>query len=161
MSKIDNNVTEWRGVGGNKPAGGSRRGVDGRAEWRGDERLGDRSADSFLAARDLGAKPTRRRGSPSVSLKLADRARANEVYPKTAFRWSRAGTKPVAARQVNARVVLVDAPIPVDDPGMAALAKAGGSVGLNALVSSHDQWADLDPPGGAAERLCGADLTRR
>ena len=69
---------------------------------------------------------------------MADWARANGVHPKTAYRWWRAGTLPVPARQVNARVILVD------DPGMAARAKGGGGVGLYARVSSHDQRADLD-----------------
>ncbi|HVA60402.1 MAG TPA: IS607 family transposase [Mycobacteriales bacterium] len=71
-------------------------------------------------------------------MKLADWARANGVHPKTAYRWWRAGTLPVPARQVNARVILVD------DPGMAARAKGGGGVGLYARVSSPDQRADLD-----------------
>ncbi len=71
-------------------------------------------------------------------MKLADWARANGVHPKTAYRWWRAGTLPVPARQVNARVILVD------DPGVAARGEVGGSVGLYARVSSHDQRADLD-----------------
>jgi putative resolvase len=71
-------------------------------------------------------------------VKLADWARANGVHPKTAYRWWRAGTLPVPARQVNARVILVD------DPGSAARVKGVGPVGLYARVSSHDQRADLD-----------------
>lgn len=42
------------------------------------------------------------------------------------------------ARQVDARVILVD------DPGLAARVAGGGSVWLYARVSSHDQLADLD-----------------
>jgi putative resolvase len=67
-------------------------------------------------------------------MKLSDWARAQGVHPKTAYRWWRQGTLPVPARQVNARVILVDAP---------AADRAGG-VGLYARVSSHDQRADLD-----------------
>ena len=71
-------------------------------------------------------------------VKLADWARANGVHPKTAYRWWRAGTLPVPARQVNARVILVD------DPGLSARVAGVGSVGLYARVSSHDQRGDLD-----------------
>src|ERR1700737_2905631 len=71
-------------------------------------------------------------------MKLSDWARANGVHPKTAYRWWRVGTLPVPARQVNARVILVD------DPGAAARVKGVGSVGLYARVSSHDQRAALD-----------------
>ncbi len=60
------------------------------------------------------------------------------MHPKTAYRWWREGTLPVPARQINARVILVD------DPGMAARVAGEGSVGLYARVSSHDQKADLD-----------------
>jgi len=67
-------------------------------------------------------------------MKLSDRAWAQGVHPKTAYRWWRQGTLPVPARQVNARVILVDAP---------AADRAGG-VGLYARVSSHGQRADLD-----------------
>jgi predicted site-specific integrase-resolvase len=35
-------------------------------------------------------------------------ARANGVHPKTAYHWYRNGTLPVPARQINARVILVD-----------------------------------------------------
>src|SRR2546425_276676 len=41
-------------------------------------------------------------------MKLSDWARANGVHPKTAYRWWRNGTLPVPARQINARVILVD-----------------------------------------------------
>jgi putative resolvase len=71
-------------------------------------------------------------------VKLADWPRVNGVHPKTAYRWWRAGTLPVPARQVDARVILVD------DPAAVARSAAGGSVGLYARVSSHDQRADLD-----------------
>lgn len=71
-------------------------------------------------------------------VRLADWARANGVHPKTAYRWWRAGTLPVPARQINARVILVD------DPAASARASDGGAVGLYARVSSHDQRADLD-----------------
>ena len=67
-------------------------------------------------------------------MKLSDWARANGVHPKTAYRWYRDGTLPVPARQVNARVILVDAPAAVTADGL----------GLYARVSSHDQRADLD-----------------
>lgn len=66
-------------------------------------------------------------------MKLSDWARANGVHPKTAYHWYRNGTLPVPARQINARVILVD----VEQP-------AGDGVGLYARVSSHDQRADLD-----------------
>ena len=71
-------------------------------------------------------------------MKLSDWARANGVHPKTAYRWWREGTLPVPARQINARVILVD------DPGAAARVAGEGSVGLYARVCSHDQKADLD-----------------
>jgi len=45
---------------------------------------------------------------------------------------------PVPARQVNARVILVD------DPVASGRVGCGSSVGLYARVSSHDQRADLD-----------------
>ena len=67
-------------------------------------------------------------------MKLSDWARAQGVHPKTAYRWWRQGTLPVPARQVNARVILVEAPTPV----------SRGGVGLYARVSSHDQRDDLD-----------------
>lgn len=57
------------------------------------------------------------------------------VHPKTAYRWWREGTLPVPARQINARVILVDVPQPV--------VSAGRVVGY-ARVSSHDQRPDLD-----------------
>ncbi len=60
------------------------------------------------------------------------------MHPKTAYRWWREGTLPVPARQINARVILVD------DPGAAARVAGEGSVGLYARVCSHDQKADLD-----------------
>ena len=65
---------------------------------------------------------------------LSDWARAQGVHPKTAYRWWRQGTLPVPARQVNARVILVEAPAPTVD----------GEIGLYARVSSHDQRSDLD-----------------
>src|SRR5512132_2384589 len=67
-------------------------------------------------------------------MKLSDWARAQGVHPKTAYRWWRQGTLPVPARQVNARVILVEAPAPT----------VGGGIGLYARVSSHDQRSDLD-----------------
>ena len=66
-------------------------------------------------------------------MKLSDWARANGVHPKTAYHWYRNGTLPVPARQINARVILVDVEQPSSD-----------GVDLYARVSSHDQRADLD-----------------
>lgn len=67
-------------------------------------------------------------------VRLADWARSQGVHPKTAYRWWREGTLPVPARQVSARMILVDEPVAGSEPG----------VGLYARVSSHDQRADLD-----------------
>lgn len=67
-------------------------------------------------------------------MRLADWARSQGVHPKTAYRWWREGTLPVPARQVSARMILVDEPVAGSEPG----------VGLYARVSSHDQRADLD-----------------
>ena len=66
-------------------------------------------------------------------MKLSEWARANNIHPKTAYRWWRQGTLPVPARQVSARTILIEQPPP-----------ATGGVGLYARVSSHDQRADLD-----------------
>src|SRR6267143_2955649 len=72
-------------------------------------------------------------------MKLSDWARANGVHPKTAYRWWRTGTLPVPARQVNARVILVD------DAASANRAAPGlSAVGLYARVSSHAQRSELD-----------------
>lgn len=68
-------------------------------------------------------------------MKLSEWARSVGVHPKTAYRWWREGTLPVPARQINARVILVDVPQPV--------VSAGRVVGY-ARVSSHDQRPDLD-----------------
>ncbi len=70
-------------------------------------------------------------------MKLTDWARAEGVHPKTAYRWWREGTLPVPARQVSARMILVD------DPKYAPAGDHVG-VGLYARVSSHDQKADLE-----------------
>jgi len=67
-------------------------------------------------------------------MRLTDWARSQGVHPKTAYRWWREGTLPVPARQVSARMILVDEPT----------TKAVGGIGLYARVSSHDQKADLD-----------------
>src|SRR5467141_3885928 len=72
-------------------------------------------------------------------MKLSDWARANGVHPKTAYRWWRTGTLPVPARQVNARVILVD-----DAASANRAAPELSAVGLSARVSSHDQRSDLD-----------------
>jgi len=72
-------------------------------------------------------------------MKLSDWARANGVHPKTAYRWWRNGTLPVPARQVNARVILVD-----DAASAHRAAPELSAVGLYARVSSHDQRSDLD-----------------
>src|SRR5882672_10757737 len=72
-------------------------------------------------------------------MKLSDWARANGVHPKTAYRWWRTGTLPVPARQVNARVILVD-----DAASANRAAPELSAVGLYARVSSHDQRSDLD-----------------
>jgi putative resolvase len=72
-------------------------------------------------------------------MKLSDWARANGIHPRTAYRWWRNGTLPVPARQINARVILVD------DPASASRGAPGlSAVGLYARVSSHDQRSDLD-----------------
>lgn len=65
---------------------------------------------------------------------MSEWARSQGVHPKTAYRWWREGILPVPARQVSARMILVDEPIVAVEPG----------VGLYARVSSHDQRADLD-----------------
>jgi putative resolvase len=72
-------------------------------------------------------------------MKLSDWARANGVHPKTAYRWWRNGTLPVPARQINARVILVD-----DAASANRAASELSAVGLYARVSSHDQRSDLD-----------------
>jgi putative resolvase len=72
-------------------------------------------------------------------MKLSDWARANGVHPKTAYRWWRNGTLPVPARQINARVILVD-----DAASANRAAPELSAVGLYARVSSHDQRSDLD-----------------
>jgi len=72
-------------------------------------------------------------------MKLSDWARANGVHPKTAYRWWRNGTLPVPARQINARVILVD-----DAASTNRAAPELSAVGLYARVSSHDQRSDLD-----------------
>jgi putative resolvase len=72
-------------------------------------------------------------------MKLSDWARANGVHPKTAYRWWRTGTLPVPARQINARVILVD-----DAASANRAAPELSAVGLYARVSSHDQRCDLD-----------------
>ena len=75
-----------------------------------------------------------RSSSPS-GVRLTDWARSQGVHPKTAYRWWREGILPVPARQVSARVILVEEPAPA----------VGGGLGLYARGSSHDQRADLDP----------------
>jgi putative resolvase len=72
-------------------------------------------------------------------MKLSDWARANGVHPKTAYRWWRNGTLPVPARQINARVILVD-----DAASTNRAAPELSAVGLYARVSPHDQRSDLD-----------------
>jgi putative resolvase len=72
-------------------------------------------------------------------MELSDWARANGVHPKTAYRWWRDGTLPVPARQINARVILVD-----DAASLNRAAPNYSAVGLSARVSSHDQRSDLD-----------------
>jgi putative resolvase len=67
-------------------------------------------------------------------MKLTDWARSQGVHPKTAYRWWREGTLPVPARQVSARMILVEEPT----------STPAGGVGLYARVSSHDQRGDLD-----------------
>src|SRR5260370_16555863 len=72
-------------------------------------------------------------------MNLPDWARANGVPPKTAYRWWRNGTLPAPARQINARVILVD-----DAASTNRAAPELSAVGLYARVSSHDQRSDLD-----------------
>ena len=72
-------------------------------------------------------------------MKLSDWARANGVHPKTAYRWWRNGALPVPARQINARVILVDDAASTNRGAPDLLA-----VGLYARVSSYDQRSDLD-----------------
>ena len=72
-----------------------------------------------------------------MGVKLSDWARAEGIHPKTAYKWWRKGTLPVPARQINARVILVDVPVTEHN------APAKGA-GLYARVSSQDQKADLD-----------------
>ncbi len=79
-------------------------------------------------------------------MKLSDWARANGVHPKTAYRWWRTGTLPVPARQINARVILVD-----DAASAHRAAPELSAVGRYARVSSHDQRSDLDRQ---VARLC-------
>lgn len=69
-----------------------------------------------------------------MQVRLTDWARSQGVHPKTAYRWWREGTLPVPARQVSARMILVEEPAAGSEPG----------AGLYARVSSHDQRADLD-----------------
>ena len=66
---------------------------------------------------------------------LKEWALAQGIHPQTAYRWFRAGTLPVPARQVG-RVILVNM-----DSNTAP--QAVGGLGLYARVSSHDQRIDL------------------
>ena len=63
-------------------------------------------------------------------------ARAQGVYPQTAYRWFREGILPVPAVRVNQRTVLISPDAPTE-PATAAY-------GLYARVSSHDRREDLD-----------------
>jgi putative resolvase len=67
---------------------------------------------------------------------LTEWARAQGVYPQTAYRWFREGTLPVPAVRVNERTVLVSPDVP--------MAESAAAFGLYARVSSHDQKSDLD-----------------
>ena len=67
-------------------------------------------------------------------MRLSEWARSQGVHPKTAYRWWKEGILPVPARQVSARMILVEEPLHPDV----------GGVGLYARVSSHDQKEDLD-----------------
>ena len=67
-------------------------------------------------------------------MKLAERARANGVHPKTAYRWWREGILPVPAGKVGPRTILVDA----------AAGDSAAAAGLYARVSCHDQREDLE-----------------
>jgi putative resolvase len=71
-----------------------------------------------------------------VGVNLTEWARAQGIYPQTAYRWFREGTLPVPAVRVNQRTVLVSPDAPAGP--------AASSYGLYARVSSHDQKADLD-----------------
>lgn len=67
---------------------------------------------------------------------LKEWALAQGIHPQTAYRWFRAGTLPVPARQVG-RMILVNMEANTEPERV-------GGLGLYARVSSHDQKADLE-----------------
>jgi len=69
-------------------------------------------------------------------VRLSDWARERGIHPKTAYRWFRAGTLLVPARQINARMILVEVSVTPE--------AAAGGVALYVRVSSHDQKDDLE-----------------
>jgi putative resolvase len=73
-----------------------------------------------------------------VVVNLTEWARAQGVHPQTALRWFRDGTLPVPAERVGPRTILVNVEANQTPTAL------GGSVGLYARVSSHDEKADLD-----------------
>jgi putative resolvase len=69
-------------------------------------------------------------------MKLSEWAAQQGVHYQTAWRWWKAGTLPVPARQLASGTILVDVP--------AAATGSAGRTAVYARVSSHDQHAELD-----------------
>ena len=74
-------------------------------------------------------------------MKLSEWATLQGVHYQTAWRWWKAGTLPVPARQLPSGTILVDV------PALGSLTSTDGHTGrtvVYARVSAHDQRADLD-----------------
>jgi putative resolvase len=69
-------------------------------------------------------------------MKLSEWAAQQGVHYQTAWRWWKAGTLPVPARQLANGTILVNVP--------AAATGSAGRTAVYARVPSHDQHADLD-----------------
>ena len=81
-------------------------------------------------------------------MKLSEWAAQQGVHHQTAWRWWKAGTLPVPARQLASGTILVDVP--------AAAAGSAGRTAVYARVSSHDQHAELDRQVSRAVRWASA-----
>ena len=68
-------------------------------------------------------------------MNLSEWAHAQGIHPQTAYRWFRAGTLPVPARQIGRLIVVGDLEVATSQRG---------STAIYARVSSADQRADLD-----------------
>ena len=81
-------------------------------------------------------------------MKLSEWAAQQGVHYQTAWRWWKAGTLPVPARQLASGTILVDVP--------AAATGSAGRTAVYARVSSHDQHAELDRQVSRAVRWASA-----